>query len=109
MPHTREQNTAYRRERYHRDPVFQVKHREATNATKGLPPRTGYLPVSLRPHEDVLETRIERVAADNGLSKWLERWKRLRRDGWDVTVLVAPDRQTLVGLACRNGERWRSA
>jgi len=106
MPHTREQNTAYRRARYHDDPVFQVKHREAANATKGLPAR-GYLPVTLDDHVPALETRIERVPADSGTAKWFDKWKQLRRDGWNVTVLVSADRRSLVGLACRNGERWR--
>lgn len=106
MPHTREQNTRYRRERYHADPVFQVKHNEATRATKGLAPRE-YVQVTLGEHIDGLQTMIERVPADKGTAKWFQGWKALRADGWQVTVLVAPGQKSLVGLACRHGERWR--
>ena len=108
MPHTSEQNAAYVRERAQRDPVFQVKRRQTARAHKG-DHRQLYLPVRMEDYEPVLETRIERVPADSGTAKWFDQWKKLRRDGWAVTVLVSPDRKTLVGLACRWGERWRHA
>jgi hypothetical protein len=42
---------------------------------------------------------IERVPSDSQLSKRLAEWGALRRDGWDVTALLAPDRKTVVLLA----------
>jgi hypothetical protein len=105
MPHTREQNTAYRRDRYHRDPVFQVKHRDATQRTKGLPTR-GWVQVSMVEPVVELQTMIERVPAQ-GCTRWFYDWKHLRDDGWNVSVLASPDRSELIGLACRWGERWR--
>jgi hypothetical protein len=50
-----------------------------------------------------LETRIERVPADSKIPGWLAEWAMLRRAGWDVVVLLAPDAKTLVGLGCRYG------
>jgi len=108
-PYTQEQNSAYVHDRAQRDPVFQMKRRDTARTHAGFEPRQMYLPVRMEDYEVVLETRIERVLADSGTAKWFEKWKRLRRDGWDVTVLVSPDRKTLVGLACRWGERWRWA
>lgn len=105
---TQAEQSAYAKRRYHSDPVAQVKHREVTRATKGALPRQLYLAVGIEPYEAELETMVERVPADSGTARWFDGWKQLRRDGWDVTVLVSPDRRTLVGLACRNGERWRT-
>ena len=106
MAHTREQNTAYRRERYHADPAFQVKHNDATRRTKGLPERRRWQQVSLCEPIVELQTMIERVPAKNATT-WFYEWKRLRDDGWDVSVLASPDRSELIGLAARWGERWR--
>jgi hypothetical protein len=50
-----------------------------------------------------LETFIVRVPADVRLARRLEEWKRLRREGWDVVVLLAPDSKTVVGLGWRGG------
>lgn len=41
---------------------------------------------------------IERVATDKQLARHLEDWKQLRRAGWDVTVLLAPDQRTVIAL-----------
>lgn len=107
MPYaTQGEQSAYANRRYWSDPLAQVKHNEVTRATKGLPPRQLYLAVSLHPATAELETMVERVPAKNA-SAWFYGWKELRRDGWDVSVLVSPDRLSLIGLACRNGERWR--
>jgi hypothetical protein len=100
-------NTLYVRERAQRDPVFNMKRRDTARVHAGHPPRQMYLPVTMDDYEAVLETMIERVPANAQTAKWYEGWKQLRRDGWTVTVLVSPDRSSLVGLACRWGERWR--
>lgn len=44
---------------------------------------------------------IERVPADGKASRWFYGWKGLEREGWTVSILVAPDGKTLVGLAHR--------
>jgi hypothetical protein len=51
-----------------------------------------------------LETYIERIPSRD-LSGRLDEWKQMRRDGWDVTVLVAPDSRTVLALACRGGQQ----
>lgn len=107
MAHTRAENIAYVRERARRDPVFQMKRRDTAREHKGQPPRQLYLPVTMEDYEPTLETMLERVAADSRTAAWFDQWKQLRRDGWSVTVLVSPDRRSLIGLACRWGERWR--
>lgn len=48
-----------------------------------------------------LETFVERVPVDSFLSAHIDRWKAMRRDGWDVTALLAPDSRSVVCLACR--------
>jgi hypothetical protein len=106
---TQAAQSAYAKRRYWSDPVAQVKHREVTRATKGAQARQLYLPVGIEDYVPTLETMIERIPADKRTGKWLEQWKHLRRDGWTVTVLVAPDHKSIVGLACRWGERWRWA
>jgi hypothetical protein len=32
----------------------------------------------------------------------LDQWTALRLEGWDVTALVAPDKQSIVFLACKD-------
>lgn len=49
-----------------------------------------------------LETMIERVPAGE-LTRRVPEWKRLREQGWVLTVLVAPDSRTVVALGCRGG------
>jgi hypothetical protein len=44
---------------------------------------------------------IERVPSSNAAR--LYEWKDLRREGYDVVVLLAPDEKTLVGLGLRYG------
>jgi hypothetical protein len=39
----------------------------------------------------------------------LERWKRLKREGWDVEALVAVDGSTMVILACRYRDELKAA
>lgn len=46
-----------------------------------------------------VQTRIERVYG-NPSGKATE-YKQLRREGWDVVALVAPDCRSVVFLACR--------
>ena len=48
-----------------------------------------------------LEVFIERVPADKKLPGVLARWKEMQRDGWDLTVLVAPDSKAVVAFGCR--------
>jgi hypothetical protein len=44
---------------------------------------------------------IERVVVDRFFGHHLDYWKGLRRDDWDVTALTAPDKKTVVFLACK--------
>lgn len=41
---------------------------------------------------------IERVPSDARLTHELGRWKKMRDEGWDLTVLVAPDRKSVVAF-----------
>ena len=41
---------------------------------------------------------IERVPCDAKLIRELARWKQMQREGWDLTVLISPDRGTLVAF-----------
>lgn len=43
---------------------------------------------------------IERIPASS-LNRRLDEWKALQQEGWSVTALAAPDRRTVVLLACR--------
>jgi hypothetical protein len=47
------------------------------------------------------ETFIERVPSNSDLPKRIEEWKILRRSGWDMTALLAPDSKTVLALGCR--------
>jgi hypothetical protein len=47
------------------------------------------------------ETFIERVPSNSDLPKRIEEWKVLRRSGWDMTALLAPDSKTVLALGCR--------
>jgi hypothetical protein len=47
------------------------------------------------------ETFIERVPSNSDLPKRIEEWKILRRSGWDLTALLAPDSKTVLALGCR--------
>lgn len=47
-----------------------------------------------------LETMIERVPS-SALAAHLPGWKQLAREGWDVTVLRAPDSHSVLLLASR--------
>lgn len=53
----------------------------------------------------MIEVVIERVSTRgrgaNDFARWLAQWKRLRAEGWDVTVLAARDGTHAVGLAMR--------
>lgn len=52
-----------------------------------------------------IRTMIERVPSSQlarGVDPPLDQWKRLRGEGWDVTALIAPDKLTIVFLACRD-------
>ena len=50
-----------------------------------------------------LETYLARVPSDSHLATHLAEWKAMRRNGWDLTALVAPDAKTVVALGCRGG------
>lgn len=53
---------------------------------------------------DAMIERVElRGLGAHGFGRWLEGWKRLQREGYDVTVLVALDRSHAIGLAYREG------
>ena len=47
-----------------------------------------------------VEMFIERVPSDKILNRSIERWKRMRDNGWDVAALLAPDTRTVVALGC---------
>ena len=53
---------------------------------------------------NTVQTMIERVPSDRYFGRTLDVWKPLRHEGWDVTALLAPDKKTVVYLACRQGE-----
>lgn len=46
------------------------------------------------------EWHVERVPASR-LNVKVDEWKRLQRDGWDVTVLLAEDASHAVAVGCR--------
>ena len=53
-----------------------------------------------------IEWFIERVAADSHIGGrtepvHLDRWKAMKADGWELTVLVSPDQKTVVALGFR--------
>jgi hypothetical protein len=52
----------------------------------------------------LIRTWIERVPASE-LNRSIDAWKQMRREGWDVTVLITPDRKTVIVLAV--SEPWK--
>lgn len=48
-----------------------------------------------------LEAFIERVPSDPKLTTHMDRWKQMHRDGWALTILLAPDSKSVVALGCR--------
>jgi hypothetical protein len=49
----------------------------------------------------VAEFMIERIKPDMKFGKWLDEWKALKADGWDVTVLLDHGDKTVIGMASR--------
>lgn len=49
-----------------------------------------------------IRSMIERAPADGKLLERIGAYKALRSAGWDVTALVAPDRRSVVFMACQN-------
>lgn len=47
-----------------------------------------------------LETYLERLPAAD-LNRRTDDWKQMRREGWDVTVLVDLNGRDVIALACR--------
>jgi hypothetical protein len=48
-----------------------------------------------------VRTWIERVEVDRYFGNRLDEWKAMKRDGWQLTVLIAPGSKTVVVLAWR--------
>ncbi len=49
----------------------------------------------------IVESQIERVKPDAYFAKWLDEWKRLKADGWDVTTLIDRTDGTVIAMASR--------
>jgi hypothetical protein len=44
---------------------------------------------------------VETVPVDHRLGDHIDRWKQLRREGWDVTALLSlPDEKTVTCVGC---------
>lgn len=51
------------------------------------------------PHNWMIE-RIEHRGLDaHGYGRWLDQWRELQNEGWDVTVVISHDKTHSVGLA----------
>jgi hypothetical protein len=46
----------------------------------------------------VSRTWIERVKVGRYFGDDIDRWKAMKREGWDLTVLIAPDHLTVVAF-----------
>lgn len=49
----------------------------------------------------VAEFRIERVKPDMRFGRWLDQWKQLKAEEWDVTVLIDHADKTVIAMASR--------
>ena len=49
----------------------------------------------------IAEFRIDRVKPDSGFASWLDEWKRMKADGWDVTTLIDNSDGTVIAMASR--------
>jgi len=45
---------------------------------------------------------VERVRVGSDLGSHIDRWKQMRRDGWELEVLLAPDRRSAVCVGFRD-------
>jgi hypothetical protein len=54
--------------------------------------------LDLQAHEAAIE-RFE--IGPTGFASWLEQWRGLQSDGWEVAVVLASDESHAIGMACR--------
>jgi hypothetical protein len=47
---------------------------------------------------------MERVPSNSKLAGHLQRWRQMNHDGWDVTVLLSPDKKTVVAFGYENAQ-----
>jgi hypothetical protein len=75
------------------------RERERVSPHSGRPGSSG----KPGPHEFAIERIPLRGLGAQGFGRWLDQWKDMQAQGFDVTVLIANDKANphAIGLACK--------